>query len=399
MRILSILRIALTAVVANKVRSMLTSLGVIIGVGSVIMLVSIGTGIQNYVTSAFQDLGTNLLFVQPGKISFSDSGREGGPPGVSTNKLTMSTSRDVARVSGVSDVVPILSTNIKASFGGKDIDTGVLGTTANYSTVRNTDVSKGEFIDNSDVSRAGKVAVIGPTIVKELFGGIDPIGKELVVGDKRYKVIGILESKGGGFGGDQDNAVIIPITTLQRQLDSDKLNYIYIQVADTTQIDRVTNDIEKLLLKDMDEDQFSVVNSQELLKTITGILGAITFGLGGIAAISLVVGGIGIMNIMLVSVTERTKEIGLRKAVGAKPQDILIQFLIEAIVLSVLGGAIGVLLGALGSALINNFVKTSVTFWSVAIAFLFALAVGVIFGVWPAWKASKLSPIEALRYE
>lgn len=399
MRLTSIVKISIGAIIGNKIRSLLTSLGVIIGVGSVIMLVSIGTGIQNYVTSSFEDLGTNLLFVQPGKISFSDGGREGGPPGVATNKLTIKTSRDIERIDGVKATVPIVSTSITAKYAGEEFATSVTGTTAQYSDVRNTYTEKGNFIKSSDVNRSGKVAVIGKTLVKELYKGVNPIGKDIQLGDRKYKVVGVLEEKGGGFGGDQDNSVIVPITTLQSQLDSDKLTYIYVEVSDTDKIDTITKSIEKELLKEMDEDQFSVVNSAELLKTITGILGAITAALGGIAAISLVVGGIGIMNIMLVSVTERTKEIGLRKAVGAKPSDILIQFLVEAVSLSVFGGIIGILLGALGAAVINNFVQTSITAWSVLIAFCFALGVGIIFGVWPAWKASKLSPIDALRYE
>lgn len=398
MRLTNLLRVSLKAVLANKTRSILTSLGIIIGVASVIMLVSIGTGIRAYVTSAFEDLGTNLLMVMPGKFSFSDS-REGGPPGVATNKLTLDLARKIERVDGVVSVLPIVSSNNDARFRGESVNTFIVGATESYPTVRNSPMGQGRFFRRSEVNRAARVAVLGTTVVEEIFGKLNPLGQDITIGDKRYQVIGVLTSKGAGFGSDQDNQILVPITALQRDADLDKLSYVYVQSASTEQIAEVTKGIEETLGRELDDDEFSVVNSAELLSTITGILGALTLALGGIAAISLLVGGIGIMNIMLVSVTERTREIGLRKAVGAKPSDILIQFLIEAVVLSLLGGIIGIILGTLGSLAISRFIQTSVTFWSVAAAFGFSVAVGVIFGVWPSWKAGRLSPIDALRYE
>lgn len=398
MRLKSISKISLNAIFRNKIRSLLTSLGIIIGVASVILLVSIGNGLKGYITKTFEDLGTNLLYIMPGKFQFKDS-REGGPPGVANNKLTFRVARNIERAEHVTAVLPILSTNNTAKYRSETVDTFFVGTSEQYSQIRNSPVSQGRFFTRSEVSRAAKVAVLGTTVSDELFINQSPIGKQIIVGDTRYEVVGLLESKGGGLGNDQDDQIMVPVTTLQRQIDSDKLSYIYVQIDSTDNIESATKSINSILLKTLEDDEFSIVNSTELLSTISGILGAVTLGLGGIAAISLLVGGIGIMNIMLVSVTERTREIGLRKAVGARPVDILVQFLIEAIILSVAGGAIGILIGVLGSLALRVFIQTSVTFWSVALAFGFSALVGIVFGVWPAYKASKLAPIAALRYE
>jgi putative ABC transport system permease protein len=400
MRTSNLLRVSTAAIARNKTRSLLTSLGIIIGVASVILLVSIGSGIQTYVTQAFEDLGTNLLYIMPGKFQIRDS-REGGAPGVATNKLTIKLADKIERSSRyVNAVLPIMSTNNTLKYRANTHDTFVIGTYEQYSEIRNSPLSVGRFFSKSEVRRFSKVAVIGTTVAEELFGDTYPINKEILVGDKRYKVIGVLESKGSGLGNDQDNQIIVPITTLQRQTNADKLTYIYVQIENTDNTDKATKEIEAILLDEgLSIDEFSVLNSEELLSTVSGILSAITLGLGGIAAISLIVGGIGIMNIMLVSVTERTREIGLRKAVGAHPRDILIQFLLEAIILSLIGGAIGITIGALGSLALNQFFQTTITPWSIIIAFIFSTIVGIVFGVWPARKASKLSPIDALRYE
>lgn len=400
MRTSNLLRVSTAAIARNKTRSLLTSLGIIIGVASVILLVSIGSGIQTYVTQAFEDLGTNLLYIMPGKFQFKDS-REGGAPGVATNKLTIQLADKIERSSRfVTAVLPIMSTNNTLKYKSKTHDTFVIGTYEQYSEIRNSPLSAGRFFSKSETRRFSKVAVIGTTVAKELFEDTYPINKEILVGDKRYKIIGVLESKGSGLGNDQDDQIIVPITTLQRQTNADKLTYIYVQIDNTENTDKATKEIETILLdEDLTADEFSVLNSEELLSTVSGILSAVTLGLGGIAAISLIVGGIGIMNIMLVSVTERTHEIGLRKAVGAHPRDILVQFLLEAIILSLIGGSIGIIIGALGSMALNQFFQTTITPWSIAIAFIFSTIVGIVFGVWPARKASKLSPIDALRYE
>ena len=404
MHLTNLFKISIQAVLVNKSRTILTSLGIIIGVASVILLVSIGTGIQNYVTNSFKDLGADLLLVMPGKVKFGGSGggREGGAPGAATNKITLKISNNLQRHL-LSDAIvsPIITTPVTIKHQSNLSDSSALGVGAEYPTVRNSPLSSGRFFNESELNRTAKVVVVGTTVAKNSFTVEDPLGQEITINDQRYKIIGVLESKGSSLGNDQDNIVILPISTLQQLLNIDKVSYIYVKVNISENINAVTTKINNYLTdrQNLKTDEFSVTSSAELLKTITGILGVITIALSGIAAISLVVGGIGIMNIMLVSVTERTREIGLRKAVGAKPSDILLQFLIEAVFLSVIGGVIGIIIGALGSLLISRFVETSVTFWSVALAFGFSTLVGVVFGVWPARKASKLSPIEALRYE
>lgn len=400
MRFNNIFKVSLTAIFRNKARSILTSLGIIIGVASVIMLVSIGNGIKKYVTSAFEDLGTNLLYVMPGTVRFSDS-REGGPPGASVNKLTLEVADTLERKAKyVNSVLPIMSTNYQLKYRSNQHLSFVIGTNPDYEEIRKSPVKSGRFFNNSEYRRAARVAVVGTTVVEKLFGQSDPLGKEITVNDKKYTVVGVLDSKGSGMGNDQDDQIIVPTTALEKQTGSDKLAYIYVEVDDMENISRAQASVEEVLIREgLDEDEFTASDPKELLGTVNQILSAITIGLGGIAAISLLVGGIGIMNIMLVSVTERTREIGLRKAVGARPQDILIQFLIESVVLSLFGGVLGILLGSLGSWGISTFIQTSVTPWSVILAFSFAFLIGVVFGVWPARKASQLPPIEALRYE
>jgi putative ABC transport system permease protein len=244
------------------------------------------------------------------------------------------------------------------------------------------------------------VVDIGPGLVDTLFGGANPIGKQVTMGGQKFQVVGILSKIGsGGFGVDVNSFVVLPLTTAQRLFGMKSVQAIGVKARDKESIPEATVAVTKELGKRLKSDDFSVVDSSSLVATINQILGVVTLALGGIAAISLVVGGVGIMNIMLVSVTERTREIGLRKAVGAKPQDILYQFIIEAVTLSVVGGGIGVTIGFLGALIINQFIATTVTFWSVALAFGVSAAIGVIFGVAPAARASKLNPIEALKYE
>lgn len=404
MHLSNIFKVSITAVLVNKTRTFLTSLGIIIGVASVILLVSIGTGVRKYVTDSFNELGTDLLLVVPGKLNFGGGGGREEPSSASAvnNKLTLKVADGLSRSLGNSALVtPIMTSGAVAKYGSQSLSTSLTGVLANYTDVRKTTVTQGRFFTGSEVDRNAKVAVIGSTVADEVFGVQDPLGKEIQLNDRRYKVIGILESKGSTFGNDQDNLAIIPISALQEQLDTDKVGYFYVKVGSGENLDATTKKVKQVLMEryNFKEDEFDVTSSQELLKTITGILSTLTIALGGIAAISLIVGGIGIMNIMLVSVTERTREIGLRKAVGAKPSDILIQFLIEAVVLSVIGGVIGILLGSSGALLLSRFIKTSVTLWSVLLAFGFSSLVGIVFGVWPARKASRLSPIEALRYE
>jgi putative ABC transport system permease protein len=287
------------------------------------------------------------------------------------------------------------------SYQGKSTYTTVGGLTAEYQKMRNLVTSSGRQISDSDNASSRPVADIGQTVIDNIFGNIDPIGKKITIGGQKFEVVGVLSKigSGGAIGTDTNNFVFIPLTTSQNLFGIKSVQAIGVKVRDKEEIPQAKIMIQNELGKRLKSDDFSVVDSSSLLATIDQILGVITLALGGIAAISLVVGGVGIMNIMLVSVTERTREIGLRKAVGAKPNDILIQFLIESVTLSVVGGGIGVLIGFLGSLAINQFIATTVTFWSVALAFGVSAIIGVVFGVAPAARASKLNPIEALKYE
>jgi len=264
----------------------------------------------------------------------------------------------------------------------------------------NIEIAEGRTITKSDVDRSRNVAILGQTIIEDFFGKSDPIGREITIGDENFKIVGVIKEIGTqSIGFDIDNFVVIPITSSQRVFGIDSIQSIIVQAETKEDIQDVIDKVERYMLTQIDEDDFSIVDQSSLLDTINNILGVLTAALGGIAAISLIVGGVGIMNIMLVSVTERTREIGLRKAVGAKPSDILRQFLIEAVTLSVVGGAVGIAIGAAGSLALNRFFPTQVTAWSVGLAFGVSAAVGIIFGVAPAIRASRLDPIEALRYE
>lgn len=376
-------------------------LGIIIGVSAVILLVSIGTGLQNYITKQFEDLGTNIVLVIPGKIMSEGGGLNvHGAPNMIGSKLSLEHVRGLTRLGlPIKEVAGVIESSATLTYKGKVLLTTSIGVSENYSEVRNTKSQKGRFIIASDVSSSKKVAVIGPSVVTKLFNKEDPIGKTLRIGDTNIKVVGIAEKKGASMGIDVDNAIYIPVTTAQKIFNMTNVQSIAIKADKKEDIQKTINITKNYLSKNLKDDEFSVMDQGDLVKTIESILASLTVALGGISAISLLVGGIGIMNIMLVSVTERTHEIGLRKAVGAKPYDILIQFLIEAIVLSVAGGSIGILLGILGSLGLSKFLASYVTMWSVILAFGFSACVGIIFGVTPAIKASRLNPIDALRYE
>jgi len=392
--------IALKSIRTNKSRTFLTMLGIIIGVAAVILLVSIGSGLQQYITKEFEELGSNLIMVMPGKMQFSDEGgREGGPPGVTSNKLTLNVVNKLKRGSYIEDVLPIVTKALVAKYANKSHSTGIIASTEKYVTIRKQEVETGRNFSKTEIDSGKKVAILGPSLKEELFADGEALGKKILLGDQRYTVIGIFTKKGAAMGQDQDNMALIPLTAAMKQFSIEKLNYLYVVSPSTEDTTRTQKEVKDILLKQMDEDDFTVYDSEELLSTISSILAVLTAGLSGIAGISLVVGGIGIMNIMLVSVTERTREIGLRKAVGATANNILLQFLIEAVFLSLVGGLIGIALGFLGSLILNNFIQTAVTAWSILIAFSISALVGIIFGVTPAYKASKLDPIDALRYE
>lgn len=391
-----LVRISIRSLTTNKFRTILTTLGIVIGVFAVILLVSIGSGLQSYITSEISSLGSNLIFVIPGR-----AGGARTPGGVITNKLLLSDARSLEqKLKSTADVGGVIQKTSTLKYKNQsDKGASVLGTTAKYPDIVKTSITKGGFFSQGQERSGAKVAIIGETVVSTLFNGSNPIGQKISIAEEKYTVIGILAKKGALFGIDQDNTAIIPITSAQRQFGVENVNTIYISVKKPSLIPAVKSDTEKILLKRLTEDDFTLQTQESTLSTINNITSILSVALGGIAAISLLVGGIGIMNIMLVSVTERTKEIGLRKAIGAKRSDILKQFLLESTMLSLTGGTVGILLGIGASVLLSNFFVSEVTLWSVFIAFGFSVAVGIIFGMAPAIRASRLSPIEALRYE
>lgn len=396
MDILEITSSAFKSIIANKLRSFLTMLGIVIGVMSVILLISLVTGLQTFITAQIQGLGSNLLFVIPGRIGGARS-----PGGVQANRLVYSDAVNLrTKLQGEADVSAVIQRNATLKFGNKnDKGAAVFGVESNYPGLISIKLTSGRFFNTSEQQSARKVAVIGQTVKTTLFGEGSSINQTIDVAGNKYKVIGILESRGSIFGIDQDNSIYVPFQTAQRQFGIDRINTIYISAKNSEDVKSVQGQATAILKKRLSEDEFTVQSQEQALSTISQITGVLSLALGGIAAISLIVGGIGIMNIMLVSVTERTREIGLRKAVGAKPSDIRNQFLIEAITLSGLGGIIGIILGIGISLIIGRFFTTTVPWWSVLLSFGFSAMVGIVFGVAPAIRAAKLDPITALRYE
>ena len=388
---------AFEAIKINKLRSALTALGVIIGVAAIILLISISAGLQNYISSEFEKLGTNSLFIIPGKLE----GSFGGGPPRSVNKLTF---RLIERLEAekhpaIVDVSPFIEIAVTARFRNESKVTTIAGSKETYFQEAQVKVTQGRLFTVSENKTARRVTVIGPTIAKDLYKGANPLGKDISISGKPFKVIGILEARGNVGGVDADNYLYIPLNSARKLTGADQVNSVVVRTASTEVIPQAKEHVQKILNRSLSEDDYTILSQEQLLSTILQILGVLTAALGGIAAISLIVGGVGISNIMLVSVTERTREIGLRKAVGARPRDILQQFLAEAVILSVFGGAAGVLLGFLGSVAISRFIQTSVPLWAVLLGIGFSTLVGVIFGVVPAIRAARLQPIEALRHE
>lgn len=404
MKVSTLARSAFISISRNKMRSFLTTLGVVIGVLSVILLTSIGNGLTVFVEKQFETLGSNLLIVSPGEIVSEEGGfnQEAAALSMSTSKLSLGDISAIERVGyPLGQAVPVIegSVDIRTEQGKRKGFS--LATNPGYSELRNTKTTKGRFFNDSDVSSSRKVAVIGSKIADKLFVGVNPVGKQVTINRIRFEVIGVAEPKSSGsFGGpDIDSTVYIPVTTARSALGQEKISYILVQATDKKEIERAKIKLKEVMGKRLESDEFSITDQAEILKTIQTILSTLTVGLAGIAAISLVVGGIGIMNIMLVAVSERTREIGLRKALGATPSSILIQFLIESAVLSTLGGMIGIILGVLGALAMRPFFPATPALNSIILAFGVSLGTGIIFGVFPARKAAQLNPIEALRYE
>lgn len=388
MGILQCIKMAFRSIKSNKLRSCLTMLGIIIGVSSVIVLVSMAQGSTTNVTNQINQLGTNLLTVNTFGTDLA---------------LTQDKIDQLSKLNGVKAVAPVVSGRVTVKEDRTSSQQSVLATTPDYSSVRNVNVSEGRFITDLDIEYRQKIAVLGSDTAATLFSGNDPVGQNILVNGTSFKVVGVLASKGSSLGSSGDDVVIVPLSTGKRLLKQTDINQVFLQGKNENQMDFVQAEVEAKLASMFpnNTDSYTVSNQKDLMDTMSSVTESMTLMLGGIAGISLLVGGIGIMNIMLVSVSERTKEIGIRKAIGAKRRDVLLQFLIESAVLSSMGGIIGILFGlCLGKILSSAFNMTlSYSSSIMFMAFLFSLAVGVVFGVFPANKASKLNPIQALRYE
>lgn len=395
------------ALSANKVRSGLTMLGIVIGISSVIAMVSIGNGAQGSIESSIQSAGSNLITVMPG--AQQSQGFQANSARGSARTLTQDDAEAITEeISSVKAVSPEWSSRYQVTSKGTNTNTTILGASTKYPEVRNVEVESGIWISETNIRNLSKVAVLGPTAVEDLFGeSADPIDQSVRINGILFKVIGVTKSKGGTGFNNQDDMIYIPLSTAQKYLaGSDYVSSISVAVVDAESMDMVQEDITSLLLarhkiEDSASADFSIFNQADLTEAVSTVTSTFTILLGSVAGISLLVGGIGIMNMMLTTVTERTREIGLRKAIGAKRKDINNQFLIEAVSLTFLGGLIGVILGWGISFVITQFdiVQTEVTLSSVLLAFGVSATIGIVFGYYPARRASRLNPIEALRYE
>jgi len=414
MNIAESIRIAYHSLTANKLRSVLTMLGIIIGVAAVVTLMAIGRGAQEAVEAQIQGIGTNLLFIRPGATQSGGVRAEAGSAQTLTYEDSLALANP-ANAPSVALVAPQFNAGGQVVYQGQNTRTQIIGVTPEYSVVRNALVADGEFITAGHVTARSTVAVLGANVASTLFGDNPAVGQSIRINNVSFRVIGVMQPKGGTGFGNQDDVVFVPLTTAQSRLfgraqfrGQPVVSLINVQVAEANLTDRAIQEISAVLRerhRTLYEDDFQVQSQQDILNTFNQITGIFTLFLSSIAAISLVVGGIGIMNIMLVSVTERTREIGIRKAVGAKRRDILSQFLTEATILSVSGGVIGLVISALIAGLIGGqqfgtfSLRPVITLDSILLAVTFSIAVGLFFGIYPATRAAALNPIDALRYE